>query len=365
MPGFDFTVQPYVPTTLFDAAMFEQTQNDDLSTKPRAQASYQQSYGQWFQPILDDPVTLDQYYRYYYQLLKNVDDDMMIVLQALLASRFAKDKIVIFTSDHGDLLGSHYDMHQKWYTAYDEAIRVPLIIYNQKLFPKPRSVDSLTSHVDLLPTLLGLAGLDPDPLRLQLARDHSDALPLVGRNLAPLVLGNVASVNEPLYFMTDDDPSRGLNQDNWTGIAYNSVLQPSHLETVIAKLDGKVWKYTHYFDNPQFWSAPGDLPDQPELNPPVNDIVYLRTEETPNPPPYPGPDKGPQPIGYSVTLKSTPPHEEFEMYNVSDDPMELSNLAFDGVHTAQQVLLAQLLEQQRCAKRLVPQSGDVPGQPTC
>jgi len=181
------------------------------------------------------------------------------------------------------------------------------------------------------------------------------------------VLGNVNSVNDPLYFMTDDDPSRGLNQNNWTGIAYDSVLQPSHLETVIAKLDGKVWKYTRYFDNPQFWSAPGDPTDNQNdpLNPSVNDVVFLQTEATPVPPHYPGPDKGPQPIGYSVTLKSTPPHDEFEMYNVSDDPMELSNLAFDGMHTAQQVLLAQLLDQQRCAKRLVPQSGDVPGEPTC
>src|SRR5262245_20964042 len=84
--GFDFTVEPYVPTTLFESLLFIQTQNDDLSTKPRAQASYQESYQQWFQPILDDQETLDLYYRYYYQLLKNVDDDMMIVLQALLAS---------------------------------------------------------------------------------------------------------------------------------------------------------------------------------------------------------------------------------------------------------------------------------------
>lgn len=119
---------------------------------------------------------------------------------------------------------------------------MPLIIYSQTLFPNPRSVDSLTSHVDVLPTLPGLAGIDPEPIRRQLAEDHSDALPLVGRDLAPLVLGEVspAHVNDPLYFMTDDDPSRGLNQENWTGIGCNSVAQPNHLETVIARLDG--WK---------------------------------------------------------------------------------------------------------------------------
>ena len=106
-----------------------------------------------------------------------------------------------------------------------------------------------------------VAGLDAEPLRKQLTQDHSDAQSLVGRNLAPLVLGKTSSrrVNDPIYFMTDDDPSRGLDQNNWTGIPFASVVQPNSVETVIARLnDGKVWKYSRYFDNPQFWSNPGD-----------------------------------------------------------------------------------------------------------
>jgi choline-sulfatase len=368
VPGFDFTVEPYVPIRLFDPVQFAQTTNDNLSTKPSAQASYQASYAQWMQPILDDPVTLEQYYRYYYQLQKNVDDQMMTVLQALLGSRYRDDTIVIFTSDHGDLLGAHFGMHQKWYTAYDEALRVPLIIYNEKLFPSPRSVDSLTSHIDLLPTLLGLAGIDPAPVLAELAKDYSDALPLVGRDLSELVAGDVSpsSVNDPLYFMTDDDPSRGLNQDNWTGIAYNSVIQPNHIETVIARLDGKVWKYSHYFDNPQFWSTPGYPNDPSDPNyPDVEDVIFAQKAPTPPPPPFGSPDYGPAPIPFDVTVKSTPRTDQFEMYNVTDDPMELSNLYNDGIHGTVQNLLAQLLVQQRCAKRLVPVSGSVPGQPTC
>jgi choline-sulfatase len=364
--GFVFPIDASVPRTLFDEAQFQQTQNDDLSTKPAAQASYQASYSQWMQPVVDTRDPFSRYYRYYYQLLKNVDEQMLIVYQALLASRFANNTIVIFTSDHGDLLGSHNDMHQKWYTAYDEAIRVPLIISNPTLFPSARSVDSLTSHVDFLPTLLGLAGIDPEPIRRQLTRDHSDALPLVGRNLTPLVLGQVARTDAPIYFMTDDDPSRGLNTDNWTGVGeFSAVVQPNHLEAVIARLaDGKIWKYTRYFDNPQFWSTPGD--PGPSLS--AYDVVFRQVGITPDPPAYDTGDIGPQPIAYTVTVKSTPhnddPHEH-ELYNVTDDPMELTNLYNDGVHGAQQTLLAELLMQQRCAKRLIPQSGNVPGQPTC
>ncbi len=352
--GFEFDIENVVPQVLFDSGLFQQTTNDDLSTKPAAQLSYRNSYNKWMQPTLNNPATLHRYYRYYYQLHKNVDEQMMTVLDTLLASRFRDNTIVIFTSDHGDLLGSHAGMHQKWYTAYDEAIRVPLIVWNSRLFPTPRTINNLTSHVDLLPTLLGLAGLSQSSLLQAVAQDHSDALPLVGRDLSPLILGHVdpASVDAPLYFMTDDDPSRGLNQDNWTGIGVDSVIQPNHIETVIATLNGNVWKLSRYFDNSQFWSSPGAI-----ASPGTKDVVALQQDQTPI-------QEGTYTLPYTVTVKRTPVLEQHEMYNVSADPMELNNLFGDGVHTAQQVQLLQLLQQQRCAKRLKPQSGTVPGQPS-
>lgn len=359
LSGFDFHIEDVVPQDLFDPVMFHRTSTENLANnnKPAAQVSYQQTYDKWMQPILDDPATLEMYYRYYYQLHKNVDEQMMTVLDALLASRFRDNTIVIFTSDHGDLLGSHGGMHQKWYTAYDEAIRVPLIIWNQHLFPTPRTINNLTSHVDLLPTLLGLAGYSSAALQPTVAQDHSDALPLVGRDLSPLLRGEVnpASVNEPLYFMTDDDPSRGLDQDNWTGVGVDSVVQPNHLETVIANLNGSVWKLTRYFDNPQFWSSPGTVGTQG-----TEDVVALQADSTPT-------QDGTYTIPYTVTVKHVPvtlPPPIMEMYNVSADPLEQNNLSGNPAYFAQQTLLLQLLQQQRCAKRLTPQSGSVPGQPS-
>jgi choline-sulfatase len=360
--GFEFNIEEgVVPVDLFDPELFDQTVNDDLSKKPSAQASYQESYAKWMQPILSDPVTLKRYYRYYYQLHKNVDDQMWTVLQTLLASRFKDNTYVIFLSDHGDFLGSHYGMHQKWYTAYEEALRVPLIIWKNQQFTRPVAIETLTSHVDILPTLLGLAGIAQEPIRQQLAENHSDALPLVGRDLSGLVLGQVsqANINDPLYFMTDDDPSRGLNQDNWTGIEYNSVTQPNHIETVIARINGEVWKYSRYFDNPQYWTTPGTptSPSDPNYKN-VGDVTSLNKEPLPT-------DDGSYQIPYQVTVKHTPKvPEEFEMYNVTQDPMELHNLYNDGENTDKQNELAQLLEQQRCLKRLTPASGNVPGQPT-
>ncbi len=261
----------------------------------------------------------------------------------------------MFTSDHGSLVGAHHGMYQKWYTAYDETIRVPLIVSNPKLVRQPRTIDTLTSHVDLLPTMLGLAGIDPAPILERLRVDHSDARPLVGRNLSALVLGLAPPqrIDAPLYFMTDDDPSRGPDQATASGIDYNSVVQPNHLETVIATLGGKVWKYTRYFDNPQFWTSPGD-PGQSG----VEDVVSLQRQPTPT-------ESGTYPIGYSMTVKRSPASDEFEMYNVTDNPMELRNLYDNGRFGGVRTLLAALLREQCARKRLVPCSGEVPGQPEC
>jgi len=74
---------------------------------------------------------------------------MMTVFQTLLNSRVQGRYIVIFLSDHGELLGSHNGMHQNFTQPTTRRARVPLIIWNKKLFPKPRTIETLTSHIDL------------------------------------------------------------------------------------------------------------------------------------------------------------------------------------------------------------------------
>ena len=355
--GITFDSDPDVPKDVFDPRLFSQTWNDDLSAKPSCQATYQETYGRWMQPILENPVTRERYYRYYYQLHKNVDEQMMQVIQALLDSRFRDDTYVILTSDHGELLGSHNDMHQKWYQTYEEAIHVPCLVWHSKLSKHPGTLDTLTSHIDLVPTLLGLAGLDAEALRRQLALSHTDPRPLVGRDLSPLILGRVdpETFADPVFFMTDDDVTRGPDQHNLLGLPYNSVNQPNHLESVVARLDdGSVWKYTRYFDNTQFWTSPGLCGAKG-----VEDVVREQKGRNPDP------DAGKELVPFAVTVKATPAPDEFEVYNLTADPMELTNLYSRDNPLPQQLALQQLYHQQCLQKRLTPSSGDVPGQPEC
>jgi choline-sulfatase len=368
--GFDFTVDesldPPVPAAeeLFTSD-FQDSLEDDLSKKPTAQTSYRNTYHVWLNPVVDN----DTYLRYYYQLHVDVDGEMMKVFDALQHSRYKDDTIVVFTSDHGEMLLAHAFMHQKMYQAYDETTRVPLMIWYPKGIAGPRSIDTLTSHADLVPTLLGLAGIDEtrrEEIRQMLAVNHSDAAPFVGRDLSPLILGqdDPASVNDPVYFMTEDDPSRGLHMKRRIGVGYYPIVQPCHVETAIARLDdGHLWKYSRYFDNPQFWSSPGtpgvDDPDTPGVD--VKDILRVELQEDPEPEVY----RQPETIPCELTVKGTPAPDEFEMYDLDQDPMELTNRYGEAEYLSQQTMLAQLLQEQCAQKRLRPWSGDVPGQPTC
>lgn len=116
--------------------------------------------------------------RAYYGALSYVDAQFGAMLDALEASGLADDTIVIVTSDHGDMLGER----GLWYkmTFFENATRVPLIVHAPKRFA-PRRVAGSVSTIDLLPTLVELAGG---------AREASWPDPVDGRSLVPHLLGD-------------------------------------------------------------------------------------------------------------------------------------------------------------------------------
>lgn len=324
-PSFNFEIDPTLP--LIPPAP---TVDESLLTKPRAQESYRITYPKALQPILDN----DVYRQLYYSLQKRADQEMLKVFNALKNSIFYENTIVIFTSDHGELLGAHGGLYQKWYNMYEESIHVPLIIHSPALFSKNEQTDVLTSHVDILPTLLGLTGLNEKSLQAKLSKGHTEVKPLVGRNLTPLLeKSEHFKADEPIYFMTDDDVTKGLNQTTVTGKPYTSVIQPNHIEAVITKLktgpanEKEIWKFARYFDNPQFPS-----------NSDSNELA--ETEECPD----------------------APVVDEFELYNLTLDPLEEKNLADPTFATEETVLIQQqltiILKEQSKQKRLYPTNNE-------
>ena len=76
-------------------------------------------------------------------------------MEALRSAGMAEDTIVVLTSDHGEMLGER----GLWYkmSFFEGACRVPLVIANPGRFT-PRRVAASVSLIDLMPTLVDIAG---------------------------------------------------------------------------------------------------------------------------------------------------------------------------------------------------------------
>ena len=114
--------------------------------------------------------------RAYLGAIGYVDDHLGRLMSALRASGLAENTIVILTSDHGEMLGDR----GLWYkmSFFEGAARVPLVVAGPGRFA-PGRVGASVSLVDLLPTLVDLAGVDGQGL----------AGTTDGRSLAPHLAG--------------------------------------------------------------------------------------------------------------------------------------------------------------------------------
>ena len=234
--------------------------------------------------------------QFYAWLHAVVDAHIDAVLTALEESGQADNTIVMFLADHGEYGAAHGMMIEKWHTAYAEALHVPMVVQFPGggaesasagiVAPEPAQLDALTSHIDIVPTVLGLAGVTPEDRagishRLAQSRPVS---PLPGVDLSAAI-GNAllpeesrvevpivepdGTVREGVLFITDDEitaplpPSRtaqdkhsyeeyavyqrvvdAVNARGKVLLEPGSVKQPNHVRCVRTN----EYKLARYFD---------------------------------------------------------------------------------------------------------------------
>ena len=111
----------------------------------------------------DDPTEIRQVQATYYGMVTEVDAQIGRLLNAL--SPVEDHTVVAVTSDHGEMLGDHTLFSKMGF--HDQAFHIPLIIRSPQIAgPKGKIVEEFTENVDIMPTLLDLAGL-PIPEQCQ------------------------------------------------------------------------------------------------------------------------------------------------------------------------------------------------------
>jgi len=93
----------------------------------------------------------------YYGFVSYVDNWTGKVLEALDRQGLTDNTIVLYTTDHGDMMGSHGLITKSY--IYDEDMRVPLVMRYPPLIKPGTATDALVSNVDVFPTLLEMMGV--------------------------------------------------------------------------------------------------------------------------------------------------------------------------------------------------------------
>ncbi|MDW5612372.1 sulfatase-like hydrolase/transferase [Mycobacterium sp. TJFP1] len=317
------------------------TADEDLSTKPAAQIAFREAYYSGYGPAWSIERTYrrnaQRYRDLYYRLHAEVDTPIDRVRRAVTEGGSGDgpdDTVLVRTADHGDLLGAHGGLHQKWFNLYDEATRVPFVIARVGARPTTaRTVTAPTSHVDLVPTLLSAAGVDVDAAATVLAESFSEVHPLPGSDLMPVVDGAPADDHRCVYLMTRDNVLEG--DTGASGLARALKLTskvpaplririPAHtaanFEGLVIRVDedaapgghGHLWKLVRSFDDPGTWTEPG--------------VRHLAADGIGGP-----------------MYRTDPLDDQWELYDLTDDPVEQHNRWTDpDLHELRAHLRAQL-----------------------
>jgi len=90
-------------------------------------------------------------------MCSSLDNSVDRLMRALDEQHLTEDTIVLFTSDYGNMLGSHG--HEGANLPFEESARVPLVIRYPREIKAGRTHDFPLSNADLMPTLLGVCGV--------------------------------------------------------------------------------------------------------------------------------------------------------------------------------------------------------------
>jgi arylsulfatase len=128
--------------------------------------------------------------RHYYAKITTVDEQVGRVVDALEAAGLLEDSLLVFCSDHGELLGDH-SMAYKW-LMYDPITHIPLVIRDSRRPAAGSQVQDLVSLIDLGPTILEAAGVEAPSY-------------LEGRSLLPYLSGPPAGFKPREYVFCEDN----------------------------------------------------------------------------------------------------------------------------------------------------------------
>ncbi len=218
-----------------------------------------------------DPQTLESMIKTirkgYYSSIALIDLEVGRVLKALEDKGIENNTLVIFTSDHGDMLGDHH-LLTKGPFFYDPCVKVPMIInWPEKIKYKGQRISGLVQSQDIAATILAAANI------------CSEELMLDGYDIFPLVTGKKKKLREEVFCSYRDSGLEQRKIIDFTRIVGDYSKIPIHC-TMIREQQYKMNVF-HYIDEVN--KVDGEIYDMDkdpnELKNLWNNPEYLKVKE--------------------------------------------------------------------------------------
>ncbi|WP_372788973.1 sulfatase-like hydrolase/transferase [Paraconexibacter sp.] len=191
----------------------------------------------------DDPEYFRGQLNVYYDLIVGTDEMLGAAVREVMDAGVLDDTVIVRTSDHGEL-GSAHRLQNKGITMYDEQNRIPFTVVYPKRFPRGRRSAALGEAVDLVPTLLDVAGAGDPVARWPWLR---------GVSLVPALENpDARGPRDSILFRTDEYPITNVG---------TAVPTASHVRAIF---DGR-YKFARYVAVADQHFAGRELLDSQEL----------------------------------------------------------------------------------------------------
>ena len=128
----------------------------DAPGRPPAHRDFLLSHDALVGAIANEEARWRRRHNYYLNCIRDVDRAVATLLAEVEAAGLARNTIIVFTSDHGDMDGAH-QLHAKGAVAYREQNNVPMIVVHPA-HAGGGQCRAVTSHLDLAPTIVAMAG---------------------------------------------------------------------------------------------------------------------------------------------------------------------------------------------------------------
>jgi len=223
MPFFGPRDDQYSPEEVTLPPNFDVTPTEDQPLKTRLfqRAYYELGHGGF-------PLRTEEDWRRlisnYWGLCSLVDTHVGTILNTLRECGIYDDTIIVFTSDHGDMMGSHRLLAKC--VMFQEAVTVPLILR----LPGQKGGEVIkepVSQIDLLPTLLDLMGEEVPP-------------GLQGRSIRPLMEGETEAGD---VFIEWNGSDKGINNESFLKMAPGEDIRRAVLDPVRTIITADGWKF--------------------------------------------------------------------------------------------------------------------------